>query len=60
MFRLEEQKNYEKKLVSEDHGGGGCRGKGSRYMPDYYRYAKCHHFIWSAILDFGLGIIILV
>ena len=58
MFHLKEHKKLQKKLVSEDHEG--CRGEGSRYMPNYYRYAKYHNFIWSAILDFGLGIIILV
>ena len=57
-FIWKSTKSCKKRLVSEDHGG--CRGEGSRYMPDYYKYAKYHHFIWSAILDFGLGIIILV
>ena len=60
MFHLKEhKKKLQKKLVSENHGGGGAGG-GPRYMLDYYIYAKYHHVLWSAILDFGLGIIILV
>ena len=50
-------KNTRKSWFQRIMGGGG--GAESRYMPDYYRYAKYHHFLWSAILDFGLGIIIL-
>ena len=51
------QKNYEKKLVSEDHGGG-CRGG-----PDTCRTIidmQITPFPRSDILDFGLEIIILV
>ena len=58
MFHRKEHKKATEKLVSEDHEG--AVGGGSRYMLDYYRYAKYHHFLWSAILEFGLEIIILV
>ena len=27
-----------------------------KFYLHYYRYAKYHYFLWSAILDFGLGI----
>ena len=49
------QKIYKKSWFQTIVGGGGVQGS-CRYMPDYYRYATYHHFLWSAILDFGLGI----